>query len=84
MDVLRTACSMLGTLEPENDFSQQYEIADRLLALFPGMICYWYAYHHQGKEIDVESEEKTLGGHFLALLHGDTHSLFLRHRKYTF
>lgn len=70
MDVLRTACSMLGTLEPENDFSQQYEIADRLLALFPGMICYWYAYHHQGKEIDVETEEETLGGHFLALLHG--------------
>lgn len=70
MDVLRTACSMLGTLEPENNFSEQYDIADRLLALFPGIMCYWYAYHHQGREITGESEERTVGGHFLALLHG--------------
>ncbi|CEK10655.1 bifunctional 2-methylcitrate synthase/citrate synthase [Legionella hackeliae] len=70
MDVLRTGCSFLGTLEPENDFAQQYDIADRLLALFPGMMCYWYAYHFQGKEISGESDEKTIGGHFLALLHG--------------
>ena len=69
MDVLRTACSLLGTLEPENDFSQQYDIADRLLALFPGIMCYWYAYHHQDREIDGESNESTIGGHFLALLH---------------
>lgn len=69
MDVLRTACSMLGTLEPEINFSQQYDIADRLLALFPGMMCYWYAYHFQGREISGESEEQTVGGHFLALLH---------------
>lgn len=72
MDVLRTACSMLGTLEPENDFSQQYEIADRLLALFPGIMCYWYAFHFQGKEISENSNEPTIGGHFLALLHGRT------------
>lgn len=70
MDVLRTACSMLGTLEPEENFAQQYEIADRLLALFPGMMCYWYAYHFQGKEISGESDETTVGGHFLSLLHG--------------
>lgn len=70
MDVLRTACSMLGTLEPENDFSQQYDIADRLLALFPGILCYWYSYHNHGKEITGESHESTVGGHFLALLHG--------------
>ncbi|ASQ45866.1 bifunctional 2-methylcitrate synthase/citrate synthase [Legionella clemsonensis] len=70
MDVLRTGCSLLGTLEPENDFSQQYNIADRLLALFPGMMCYWYAYHFLNKEISGESEEQTIGGHFLALLHG--------------
>ncbi|STX29106.1 2-methylcitrate synthase [Legionella beliardensis] len=68
MDVLRTACSMLGTLEPENDFSQQYDIADRLLALFPGIMCFWYAYHFHGKEISGLSEERTLGGHFLFLL----------------
>ena len=70
MDVLRTACSMLGTLEPEVKFEQQYDIADRLLALFPGMLCYWYAFHHQGREISVESDEPTVGGHFLTLLHG--------------
>ena len=70
MDVLRTACSFLGTIEPETNFSQQYEIADRLLALFPGMMCYWYAYHFQGKEISGYSDENTIGGHFLALLHG--------------
>jgi len=72
MDVLRTACSMLGTLEQERDFAQQYNIADRLLALFPGMMCYWYAYHYQGKDISELSDETTVGGHFLALLHGRT------------
>lgn len=70
MDVLRTACSMLGTLEPEVNFDQQYDIADRLLALFPGILCYWYAYHFKGKEISGLSDEKTVGGHFLAMLHG--------------
>lgn len=72
MDVLRTACSMLGTLEPEHDFAEQYDIADRLLALFPGIICYWYAYHYQEKELHGGSDEETIGGHFLALLHGKT------------
>lgn len=69
MDVLRTACSFLGTLEPELDFSQQYDIADRLLALFPGIMCYWYAYHFKNQEISEFSDERTIGGHFLALLH---------------
>ncbi len=70
MDVLRSACSVLGSLEPEEDFSQEYSIADRLLALFPGIVCYWYAFHFQGKEITGESDEETTGGHFLALLFG--------------
>ncbi len=70
MDVLRTGCSMLGTLEPERDFSEQHEVADRLLALLPGIICYWYNYHVQGKEITGQSDEETVGGHFLAMLHG--------------
>jgi len=78
MDVLRTGCSMLGTLEPEDDFSEQYDIADRLLALFPGMMCYWYAYHFVGKEISGASDETTIGGHFLALLHGKTPSALQR------
>lgn len=70
MDMLRTACSMLGTLEPERDFTQQYDIADRLLALFPGLICYWYIYHFKNKEISEETDENTIGGHFLTLLLG--------------
>lgn len=70
MDVLRTACSMLGTLEPEKDFAQQYDIANRLLALFPGILCYWYAFHYQDREITGESDERTVGGHFLSMLHG--------------
>lgn len=70
MDVLRTACSFLGTIEPEENFEQQYNIADRLLALFPGIMCYWYAFHFYNKEISGLSDEQTIGGHFLALLHG--------------
>lgn len=70
MDVLRTGCSYLGTIEPETNFLQQYDIADRLLALFPGMLCYWYAYHFQNKEISGFSDELTVGGHFLEMLHG--------------
>lgn len=70
MDVLRTGCSFLGTIEPENSFSQQYDIADRLLALFPGIMCYWYAWHFHNKEISGLSDEQTTGAHFLALLHG--------------
>ncbi len=68
MDVLRTACSMLGVLEPEKDATMQYDIADRLLALFPAIICYWYGFHYLGQEIDENSQEKSLAGHFLALL----------------
>lgn len=70
MDVLRTGCSFLGTIEPEHDFSAEQHIADRLLAIFPGMMCYWYAYHFQNKEISGLTEESTTGGHFLTLLHG--------------
>lgn len=78
MDVMRTACSMLGTLEPEINFSQQGAVADRLLAVFPGILCYWYAYHFQGKEISEETQESTLGGHFLTLLHGHPPSALAR------
>ncbi|KTC93248.1 bifunctional 2-methylcitrate synthase/citrate synthase [Legionella cincinnatiensis] len=70
MDVLRTGCSFLGNIEPEEQFSQEHQIADRLLALFPGMMCYWYAWHFQNKEISGLSEEQTTGAHFLSLLHG--------------
>jgi 2-methylcitrate synthase len=70
MDVLRTGVSLLGTLEPENDPNkQQSAIADRLMAIFPGMLMYWYHYH-QGREIGGETAAESIAGHFLTLLHG--------------
>ena len=71
MDVLRTGCSMLGNLEPEAEFSQQQDLADRLLAAFPSMIGYWYRYSHDGVRIDVETDDEGVGGHFLHLLRGE-------------
>ena len=70
MDVLRTGCSFLGNLEPETDFAQQADVADRLLAVFPSIICYWYRYSHDGVRIDVETDDDGVGGHFLHLLRG--------------
>ncbi|WP_434777240.1 bifunctional 2-methylcitrate synthase/citrate synthase [Neisseria sp. Ec49-e6-T10] len=74
MDVMRTGCSVLGTLEPEKDFSQQRDIADRLMSAFPAIMCYWYHFSHFGHRIECVTKEKTLGGHFLALLHGKSPS----------
>ncbi len=71
MDVMRTGCSMLGNLEPEHDFSEQDDVADRLLAVLPSMICYWYRYSHDGVRIDVETDDDGIGGHFLHLLRGE-------------
>lgn len=71
MDVMRTACSFLGNLEPEHDFSQQQDVADRLLACFPSIIAYWYRYSHDGVRIDVETDDEGIGGHFLHLLRGE-------------
>ncbi|EIK52517.1 methylcitrate synthase [Stutzerimonas stutzeri TS44] len=70
MDVMRTGCSMLGNLEPEESFEQQRDKADRLLAAFPAIMVYWYRFTHEGVRIDCTSDEETIGGHFLALLHG--------------
>ncbi|MCM2330476.1 MAG: 2-methylcitrate synthase [Pseudomonas sagittaria] len=69
MDVMRTGCSMLGTLEPELSFEQQRDVADRLMAAFPAIMCYWYRFSHEGVRIDCVTDEADLGGHFLALLH---------------
>jgi 2-methylcitrate synthase len=70
MDVLRTATSMLGTLEPESAGRDQYHIADRLVACTPSMLLYWYKYHTDNKKISTASKEETLAGHFLELLTG--------------
>lgn len=70
MDVMRTGVSMLGVLEPETDFSHQVEIAERLLAVLPSVITYWYRYSHDGVRIDPATDDDTVGGHFLHALHG--------------
>ncbi|MCL1142442.1 bifunctional 2-methylcitrate synthase/citrate synthase [Shewanella gaetbuli] len=79
MDVMRTGCSFLGNLEPETDFAQQQQAANRLLAAFPAIMCYWYRFSHEGVEIDCVTEEDSIGGHFLKLLTGETPSE--QHRK---
>ncbi|GIU02503.1 bifunctional 2-methylcitrate synthase/citrate synthase [Shewanella algidipiscicola] len=70
MDVMRTGCSFLGNLEPEVDFTQQYNAANRLLAAFPAIMCYWYRYSHDGVDIECTTDEDSLAGHFLKLLNG--------------
>ena len=70
MDVMRTGCSMLGNLETEADFSEQDWHIDRMLATFPAIITYWYRYSHDGVRIDTDSDEASIGGHFLRLLLG--------------
>lgn len=69
MDVMRTGASMLGTLEPELSFEQQRDVADRLLAVLPAIMCYWYRYSHDGVRIDTITDEDDIAGHFLHLLH---------------
>jgi 2-methylcitrate synthase len=74
MDVMRTGCSVLGTLEPESaqfGVVEAREIGDRLIACFGSMLLYWYHYAHHGKRIDTETDDETVGGHFLHLLHGE-------------
>ncbi len=73
MDVMRTGCSFLGNLETETDFSQQQDVADRLLATLPAIILYWYRFSHDGVRIDtLNPSVDSLAGHFLAMLHSDT------------
>ncbi len=70
MDVMRTGCSMLGNLETETSFEQQQDVTDRLLAVFPGMINYWYNFSHKGQRIEVETEADSIAEQFLWTLHG--------------
>jgi 2-methylcitrate synthase len=74
MDVLRTGCSMLGNLEGELSFDIQGKVTDRMLACFPSIICYWYRFSHDGVRIEVETDDDSIGGHFLHMLHGKTPS----------
>jgi 2-methylcitrate synthase len=69
MDVLRTATSYLGTIEPENDNNSAEAIADRLMAIYSGVLLYWYHFSHYQKKITTDTSQSSLAGHFLELLH---------------
>ena len=69
MDVQRTGVSFLGNIEPEGDFANQADTADRLLACLPSMLLYWHRYHSDGTRIDTETDDDSIAGHFLHLLH---------------
>ncbi len=73
MDVMRTGCSALGAVLPEREdhnLPGARDIADRLMASFGSMLLYWYHYSHNGRRIEVETDDDSIGGHFLHLLHG--------------
>jgi 2-methylcitrate synthase len=70
MDVLRTGCSVLGCLEPEDKSRDQYQVADRLLASFPSMLLYWLQFTRAGKRIETQTDDPTMAAHFLHLLKG--------------
>jgi len=73
MDVMRTGVSLLGCAMPEKDdhnVSGSRDIADKLMACLGSMLLYWYHYSHNGKRIEVQTDDDSIGGHFLHLLHG--------------
>jgi 2-methylcitrate synthase len=73
MDVLRTGCSVLGAVAPEkddHDIAGARDIADRLMASFGSMLLYWHHYSRDKRRITVETDDDSIGGHFLHLLHG--------------
>lgn len=74
MDVLRTGCSALGAVLPEKeDHNVQgaRDIADRLMASFGSMLLYWYHWSHNGRRIETETDDDSIGAHFLHMLHGE-------------
>jgi 2-methylcitrate synthase len=73
MDVMRTAVSVLGTVLPEkedHEVAGARDIADRLMACLGSALLYWYHYGKNGRRIEVETDDDSIGGHFLHLLHG--------------
>lgn len=75
MDVMRTGVSLLGNLDQETDFSQQQDKTDRILALLPAIVVYWYRFAHDGVQVDTNTDAATIGGHFLHMLHGKAPSV---------
>ena len=71
MDVLRTGVSYLGNIEGEaSDFSDQEAVADRIFAILPSMMVYWHRFHVDGVRIDTETDDDSVSGHILHMLHG--------------
>ena len=69
MDVLRTGCSMLGCLEPETSEANQMDVAERMLACFPSILCYWFHASHHGTDLNLDSSQDSMAGYFLEKLH---------------
>ena len=75
MDVMRTGCSILGCLETEDEAhptEKARDIIDRLMASFGSILVYWYHYSHNNKRIELQTDDDSIGGHFLHLLHEET------------
>ena len=73
MDVMRTACAMLGTLEPEaadRNTAAAKDLGDRLISCFSSILLYWYHFSHNGKRVNVETGDDSIAAHFLHVLHG--------------
>ncbi len=74
MDVMRTGCSALGCYETEDNahpIDAARDIVDRLMASFGSMLVYWYHFSHNNKRIELQTDDDSIGGHFLHLLHGE-------------
>ena len=74
MDVLRTGCSALGCLEPENGENDSMQVVNRLLASFPSILLYWHHFSTKGVRIEVETDDESIASHFLHLLRGQAPS----------
>ena len=79
MDVMRTGCSMLGNLEQEDTsvlgvFPNQEDCVDRMLACFPSIICYWYRFSHDGVRVEENTDDDSIGAHFLHMLRDEAPS----------
>ncbi|MSQ59130.1 MAG: 2-methylcitrate synthase [Betaproteobacteria bacterium] len=86
MDVLRSGCSAMGAVLPEPEdhkLAIARNIADRLIASFGSMLLYWYHFSHSGRRIEVETDDDSVGGHFLHLLHGRPPSLLWERAMHT-
>ncbi|WP_042886648.1 bifunctional 2-methylcitrate synthase/citrate synthase [Cupriavidus necator] len=86
MDVMRTGVSVLGTVLPEKEDHNTpgaRHIADRLMASLGSMLLYWYHYSHNGRRIEVETDDDSIGAHFLHLLHGEKPSALWERAMHT-